>query len=88
MRLLPDVPLELPPDHQSPFGSGRHHLEQAIWVFVWLGVTLRVVTFAMNFPLWGDEAFVAVNFITRGYRDLLRRSITARSVPYYFSGWN
>ena len=42
-----------------------------MWAFVALGVVLRVVRYLLNFPLWGDEAFVATNFIARGYRDLL-----------------
>jgi hypothetical protein len=41
------------------------------WAFVGLGVVLRVFRYAMNFPLWGDESFVAVNFIARSYGDLL-----------------
>jgi hypothetical protein len=41
------------------------------WGFVGLGIVLRVFRYAMNFPLWGDESFVAVNFIARSYRDLL-----------------
>ena len=49
-----------------------------------LGVLLRVVTFALNFPLWGDEAFVAVNFITRGYRDLLRPLDYGQICPLLF----
>jgi 4-amino-4-deoxy-L-arabinose transferase-like glycosyltransferase len=52
--------------------TGPDRFLRATWAFVWLGVLLRVVTFALNFPLWGDEAFVAANLITRGYRDLLR----------------
>ena len=36
-----------------------------------LGVGLRLVRYGCNFPLWGDESFVAVNFIARGYRALL-----------------
>src|SRR5262249_8610743 len=41
------------------------------WGFVGLGVVRRVFRYAMNFPLWGDESFVAVNLIARSYRDLL-----------------
>ena len=57
---------------------------QATWAFVGLGVVLRVVTFALNFPLWGDEAFVAANFISRGYRDLLRPLDYAQICPLFF----
>ena len=52
--------------------------------FVWLGVLLRIVTFALNFPLWGDEAFVAVNLISRGYSDLLRPLDYSQICPLLF----
>jgi len=47
-------------------------LETLTWAFVALGVVLRLFRYGRNFPLWGDESFVAVNFITRGYGDLLK----------------
>jgi hypothetical protein len=47
-------------------------LERAIWAFVGLGVLLRVARYAIDYPLWWDEAFVAVNFIRRDYAALLR----------------
>ena len=37
------------------------------------GVLWRVVRYALVFPIWGDEAFVAVNVVTRGFHDLLGR---------------
>jgi hypothetical protein len=45
---------------------------------------LRVVTFALNFPLWCDEAFVAVNFISRDYRDLWRPLDYEQICPLFF----
>ena len=42
------------------------------WAFVGLGVVLRLARFLLRHPLWGDEAFIAVNLIDRGYLDLLR----------------
>ena len=43
-----------------------------------------MLTFALNFPLWGDEAFVAVNLIARGYRDLLRPLDYGQVCPLLF----
>ncbi len=37
-----------------------------------LGVVLRVVRYALPFPLWGDECMLAVNFIDRSFADMLR----------------
>ena len=39
--------------------------------FVALGVTIRVVRYLLNFPLWCDETMLAANFLDRGYADLL-----------------
>jgi hypothetical protein len=79
-----DIPLglDLDDDLLTPVGPDR--LRKVTWFFVGLGVLLRVVTFALNFPLWGDEAFVAVNFITRGYRDLLRPLDYGQICPLFF----
>jgi hypothetical protein len=50
----------------------RSHALSLTWVFVFLGVALRITRYALNEPLWGDEAFVAANFLDRGFLDLLR----------------
>ena len=39
---------------------------------VGLGVLWRVARFAMGQPLWGDEAFIAVNLLVRDFAGLLR----------------
>jgi hypothetical protein len=55
-------------------GSGwtEARFARLTWAFVILGAALRIIRFALNQPLWGDEAFVAANFIDRGFLDLLR----------------
>ena len=40
--------------------------------FVVLGVAWRVARYAMGQPLWGDEAFLAVNLLARDFAGLLR----------------
>jgi len=42
------------------------------WAFVVLGLMIRLVRFLVVYPIWHDEAFLAVNFLDRGYRELLR----------------
>jgi hypothetical protein len=37
-----------------------------------LGIGLRLARYLLGFPLWGDEAMVAANFLDRGYADLAR----------------
>jgi hypothetical protein len=59
-------------------------LERATWAFVVLGVVLRMIRYAMDYPLWWDEAFVAVNFIRRDYVDLLRPLDYGQVCPILF----
>jgi hypothetical protein len=59
-------------------------LERATWAFVALGVLLRIARYLMNYPLWWDEAFVAVNFIRRDYLDLLRPLDYGQVCPILF----
>jgi hypothetical protein len=59
-------------------------LEQTIWAFVGLGVLLRIARYAMDYPLWWDEAFVAVNFIRRDYLALLRPLDYGQVCPVLF----
>lgn len=50
----------------------QRRIAQATVAFVALGVALRLLRYLLRFPLWGDEAFVAVNFFEQSYADLLR----------------
>jgi hypothetical protein len=59
-------------------------VERATWAFVGLGVMLRIARYTMGFPLWWDEAFVAVNFIRRDYLDLLRPLDYGQVCPVLF----
>jgi hypothetical protein len=59
-------------------------VKQATWTFVGLGILLRLGRYAMDYPLWWDEAFVAVNFIRRGYLDLLRPLDYGQVCPILF----
>lgn len=56
----------------------------AAWFFIVLGIGLRLFRFGMNFPLWGDEAFVAVNLIERGFRELAKPLDYGQICPILF----
>ena len=79
-----EAPADREAEHAAPDPTGSDRLAKAIWAFVWLGVILRVVTYLLNFPLWGDEAFVAVNLIARGYGDLMRPLDYGQVCPLFF----
>ena len=59
-------------------------VKRATWAFVALGLAIRGLLYLLNYPLWGDEAFVAVDFIDRGYRDLLRPMTYHQICPLLF----
>lgn len=53
--------------------SARHRLiGRALLALVGLGVVWRVARYASNPPVWGDEAFLAVNVLLRDFAGLLR----------------
>jgi hypothetical protein len=45
---------------------------QATLVLVLIGIAWRTLRYALAFPLWGDEAFVAINILTRDLAGLAR----------------
>jgi len=56
----------------------------ATWFFVGLGIAVRLVRYFVNYPIWHDEAFLAVNFWDRGYVDLLRPLDYGQVAPWLF----
>ena len=72
-----------PPGSRPPLGPERW-LGRATWGFVGLGISLRIAAYGLNFPLWWDEAFVAVNLLRRGYLDLLRPLDYGQVCPILF----
>src|SRR2546428_764329 len=75
-------PLDVPLPDCSP--QWQRRLAQVTWAFVALGVISRVWRYALRFPLWGDECYVAVNFLERGYLDLLRPLDYGQVCPLLF----
>jgi hypothetical protein len=77
-----------PPD--KPLASGHDSsltdrlVCRVTWGFVALGVVLRVVRYLRNFPLWGDETFLAANFIDRDYQALMGPLDYGQICPLFF----
>lgn len=59
-------------------------LRNATVLMLLAGLLWRLVRFAMGFPIWGDEAFVAVNLVTRDYRGMLQPLDYGQIVPLLF----
>ncbi len=74
-----------PQPQQSP-ARRRENLQIArmTLAFVGLGLLIRLVRFLVVYPIWHDEAFVAVNFLNRGYLDLLRPLDYYQACPILF----
>jgi len=64
--------------------AGRARIGRATWWLVALGVALRIGRYAMHYPLWWDEAFLAENLLDRGYLDLLRPLDYGQVCPVLF----
>jgi hypothetical protein len=69
----------LAPDYPDP-----RRLAIGIVFFLVLGCLLRIVRYAQNLPLWSDECFLAVNFIRRGYAELLQPLDNGQIAPVLF----
>lgn len=52
--------------------------------FVALGVALRLVRYALGYPLWGDEAFLASNLLDRDFAGLMRPLDYTQVCPLLF----
>jgi hypothetical protein len=52
--------------------SGNLRPERWVALFVVVGVMLRLFRYSLGLPLWGDEGFLGVNILDRGYRGLLQ----------------
>jgi hypothetical protein len=66
------APLEVVGKGGGDDGWSAPWVARATLGFVALGVTIRVVRYLLNFPLWCDETMLAANFLDRGFADLLR----------------
>jgi Dolichyl-phosphate-mannose-protein mannosyltransferase len=75
-------PARTPVDRQYPRADSL--LERTAWAFVMLGVLLRLTRYAIHYPLWWDEAFLAVNLLKRDYLDLLRPLDYSQVCPILF----
>ncbi len=70
----------LPPD----LPRNEAWITRLCWAFVVFGLLVRLVRFLVVYPIWHDEAFLAVNFLDRGYRDLLRPLDYAQVAPVWY----
>lgn len=56
-------------------------VRRALVLLLVMGAAARAVRYGLAFPLWGDEAFVAVNFLHRGFRDMIDPLLYGQIAP-------
>src|SRR6516165_9417647 len=96
-RLLAAPPLvrTLTESDREPFVldglvEARGHVLSKLWMirltwgFVGLGLLVRLVRFWVCYPLYPDEAFVAVNYLNRDYAGLLKPLDYSQVAPPLF----
>ena len=49
-----------------------------------LGLLARALRYFLNFPLWGDEAFLAVNFLLRDFKGMIDPLVYGQIAPLAF----
>lgn len=59
-------------------------LRRWLLTFACLAIAARLVRWGLGFPFWGDEAFLALNIVDRGFGDLLRPLHTNQVAPPLF----
>ena len=67
-----------------PAAVGTGWIVPATLAFVALGILTRLVRYLVDYPIWHDEAFLAVNFWDRDYADLLRPLDYGQVAPWLF----
>lgn len=78
-------PLDVWPADEAGGEHDRSWIGVAVWGFVLLGVALRLIRYAMHFPLWSDESFFAINLIERTrFVDLWRPLEYGQIIPPFF----
>jgi 4-amino-4-deoxy-L-arabinose transferase-like glycosyltransferase len=71
------------PDFDA-FGCSERKLERVLWAFVALGITLRLLVYLLQMPVWTDEAKLATSLLDRGYAGLLEPLAYGQVAPFPF----
>ena len=53
-------------------------------IFLAVAVAIRLIRYLLRFPLWGDEAMLAMNFLDRDYAGLMRPLAFHQVAPLLF----
>ena len=70
---------------QDESSRDRQLIGRWLVAFILLGLAWRFVRFALAMPVWGDEAMLGLNVISRSYRQLLQPLEMAQAAPFGFT---
>ncbi len=59
-------------------------INRMVWAFLFLGLAARTIRFALMFPIWQDEAYLAMNYFDRGYLGLTDTLECHQVCPLFF----
>ena len=79
-----DGTMNLPADGSASFRDPDRTLSRVLLGLLALGAVWRIARFAACQPLWGDEAFIAVNLLVRDAAGMLRTLEYYQIVPLGF----
>ena len=65
-------------------GLSETRIERLLWAFAALGIGLRVLVYLLRFPIWTDEAKLAVSLLDRGYAGLAEPLAYSQIAPVLF----
>lgn len=70
LRILDEnsLPLGVLPVEDEPLNP--RSIDRAVWALLFLGLAARLLRYALSFPIWQDEAYLAINYIYRDYMGL------------------
>ncbi|MBN2291579.1 MAG: glycosyltransferase family 39 protein [Pirellulales bacterium] len=76
------MPLGVLPLEEEPLA--QRTVDQVVWALLFLGLAVRVVRYALCFPIWQDEAYLAMNYLDRGYLGLTGALDCHQVCPLFF----
>ncbi|MFL5341835.1 MAG: ArnT family glycosyltransferase [Gemmataceae bacterium] len=83
MQLLPGL-RRIPVSTMANEPSFDRAFRALAWLLIVVGFVVRLERYALDFPIWGDESFVALNFLDRDFLGLTRALESNQIAPVLF----
>ncbi|MCO6436960.1 MAG: glycosyltransferase family 39 protein [Phycisphaerae bacterium] len=73
-----------PPSGSIASAKPRPRLTTLAGIVIAAGLIWRVMQYALGLPVWGDEAFVGVNFLMRDFAGMIKPLVYGQICPLFF----